>query len=114
MNQKYEKNFNERQNKRRLATEEGTKFDLEVELPILFRAFKEAQELYEKEVVQTPPTVRVRAFEASLLNSKMLQSIQKYFPNNWKFGKYRRFLLHVKGYIILSAISFLAIPTDLK
>jgi hypothetical protein len=101
MKQIYEKKMKHRHYKRRLATEKGAKFDLKEELPLMFKAFKEAHELYESEIIQTPPLARGRGFEASLLNSKMLQCIQKYFPNNWKFGKYKRFTLRVNGYIIL-------------
>jgi hypothetical protein len=101
MKQNYEKKKKHRQNKRRLATQEGAKFDLREELPLMFKAFNEAHELYEREIVQTPPQARGRGFEASLLNSKMLQCIQQHFPNNWKFGKYKRFTLRVNSYIIL-------------
>ncbi len=101
MLQNYEKKTNYRQNKRRLATLQGAKFDLEKELPLMFKAFREAYELYEIEISNTPPQARARAFEASLLNSKMIQSIQKYFPNHWRFGKYKRFTLRTNGYIVL-------------
>ncbi|MBI9052339.1 MAG: hypothetical protein JEY96_00885 [Bacteroidales bacterium] len=87
--------------KRRLASLEGCRLDLKEELPLLFRAFNQAFTAYEREVVQTPPEARARGFEASLLNSKMIQSIQSNFPVNWKFGKYRRFTLRIKGYIVL-------------
>ena len=87
--------------KRRLASFEGCKLDLKEELPLLFKAFYEAFTAYEREVVQTPPVARARGFEASLLNSKMIQSIQSNFPINWKFGKYKRFTLRIKGYIVL-------------
>ena len=30
-----------------------------------------------------------------------MQCIQKYFPVNWKFGKYKRFILRVNGYNVL-------------
>jgi len=99
--QRYKKKSNNRFNRRRLASLKGVTFDLKEELPVLFKAFKEAYELYEREIILTPPTARVRGFEASLLNSKMLQCVQKYFPNNWRFGKYKRFTLRVKGYILL-------------
>lgn len=97
----YKKVHTTRQNKRRIATLDSTRFDLSNELPIMFKAFHEAYELYESEITQTPPQARARGFEASLLNSKMIQSIQKHFPAHWKFGKYKRFTLHTKGYIIL-------------
>ena len=96
------KNFSKPRNRRRrLASEEGVLFDLKDELPILFETFKEAVELYEREISFTPPTARVRGFEASTLNSKMVQCIQKRFPHSWMFGKYRRFILRIKGYLIL-------------
>jgi len=87
--------------KRRLASLNECKIDLATELPIMFKAFQNAVTLYEKEITLTPPESRARAFEASLLNSKMIQSIQTFFPNNWKFGKYKRFLLNVQGYTVL-------------
>lgn len=101
MEQKYKKNSNLRQNKRRLATIDGVKFDLKEELPIMFQAFREAYELYEGEIIKTPPEARARGFEASLLNSKMIQCIQKNFPYSWNFGKYKRFALQTNGYVVL-------------
>ncbi|MBN2729106.1 MAG: hypothetical protein JXR53_07765 [Bacteroidales bacterium] len=87
--------------KRRLASEEGCLIDLEVELPQFFKAFEEACENYNIEVVLTPPEARCRGYEASLFNSKLIQSIQKYFPLNWKYGKYKRFILNTSGYLVL-------------
>lgn len=87
--------------KRKIATSSECQFDLEKELPIMFKAFSEAVILYDKEIVQTPPDARVISLEASLLNSKMIQCIQSQFPKNWKFGKYKRFMLRVQGYTVL-------------
>ncbi|AUC82554.1 hypothetical protein [Lacinutrix sp. Bg11-31] len=87
--------------KRRLASLEGCQNDLKNELLLMFSAFYSALNNYKEEVVQTPPEARARGFEASLLNSKMIQSIQEHFPRNWKFGKYKRFTLRINGYIIL-------------
>lgn len=101
MSQIYKKSTNSRPFRRRLATESGTKFDLKKTLPKIFKAFDLACELYKKEVVHTPQIARARAFEASLMNSKMIQAIQEYFPENWSFGKYKRFILRIDGYIIL-------------
>lgn len=87
--------------KRRLATSNECQNDLDIQLPIMFKAFSDAVRMYETEIIQTPPQSRARAFEASLLNSKMIQSIQSNFPINWKFGKYKRFLLNIQGYTVL-------------
>lgn len=87
--------------KRKLISKKECLHDLESELQTMFRAFSEATQLYEQEIVSTPPVSRAKNFEASLLNSKMMQCIQKYFPVNWKFGKYKRFILRVNGYNVL-------------
>ncbi len=87
--------------KRKLATKEGVEYDLSEYLSKLFKAFSGAVRMFEEEIVKTPPQSRARAFEASLLNSKMIQSIQEHFPKNWKFGKYKRFLLNLEGYTVL-------------
>lgn len=87
--------------KRRLATETECKNDLRNELIPMFEAFNLACINYESEVIQTPIGARARGFEASLLNSKMIQSIQTTFPNDCKFGKYKRFILRLEGYTVL-------------
>ena len=87
--------------KRRLASEQECKLDLQLELPKMFDAYHEAVSLYTIEIMQTPVLSRVISLEASLLNSKMIQCIQSHFPQNWKFGKYKRFMLRANGYTIL-------------
>lgn len=87
--------------KRRLASVEGCLIDLKDELPLIFRAFEKACKSYNNEVVQTPPEARCRGFEAALLNSKLIHGIQLYFPDSWRYGKYRRFVLYKNGYLIL-------------
>lgn len=90
-----------KKNKRKLASLIGCKTDLKSELPLLFKAFEEALSSYEFILNQIKPESRARGFEASLLNTKMIESIQKYFPSFWRFAKYKRFTLNVKGYVIL-------------
>jgi hypothetical protein len=60
--------------------------DIEELIFLVFDATGRAVTLYEKEVVLTPPQARCRGYEASLLNSKMIQCIQENFPEDWKFG----------------------------
>ena len=95
------RNSHEFPKRRRLATLEGCKVDLSEHLEMMFRCFYEALSNYSVEVQQTPVEARVRAFEASLLNSKIVASIQKHFPKKWKFGKYKRFILRINRYIVL-------------
>lgn len=87
--------------KRKIISKDECLHDLESQLQTMFQAFSEAVELFEQEIVLTPLASRAKNFEASLLNSKMMQCIQKYFPDNWRFGKYRRFILRVKGHNVL-------------
>ena len=87
--------------RRRIANPEACKSDLKAELCTLFNLYKEACSLYEKEIVKTPPDARLRGFEARLMNIKLVQCVQKYFPSNWKIGKHGRFILRINGYIVL-------------
>ena len=87
--------------KRKLISKKECLHELKKELQIMFIAFTEAIELFEKEIVLTPPIARGKGFEALLLNSKMMQCVQKHFPDNWKFGKYKRFILRIKGFNVL-------------
>jgi hypothetical protein len=87
--------------KRKIISYDDCIRDLSRELPLLFNVFECAIEMFNKEIVATPPEARARAFEAGLLNSKMIQCAQKSFPDNWKFGKHKRFILRVEGYTIL-------------
>ena len=101
--------------KRRVVSEEECKHDLQNELLKMFVAFHHAVSLYQKEILLTPPISRARAFEASLLNSKMIQSIQESFPKNWKFGKYKRFLLRVQGYnVFFKKLNGKDMPMNIK
>lgn len=98
--QKYKNGLNNPR-KRRTVSEEECRFELKEALPQMFQAFNEAFTSYETEVVMTRPEARARGFEASLLNSKMIESIQNYFPTKWKFAKYKRFVLNVNGFVVL-------------
>lgn len=87
--------------KRRIASEKECRIDLQLHLPRIFEAFTVAYQAFESEIRQTNPMARPRGFEAALLNAKIIQSIQEFFPDNWAFGKYKRFTLRVEGYTIL-------------
>ncbi len=87
--------------KRRVISKQECLNDLKITINTLFNAFKEATELYNKESLLTPIESRMRGYETSLLNSKMAQCIQKHLPHNWRFGKYKRFIINIDGYNIL-------------
>lgn len=91
----------EKKKRKRIISAKECKIELKSILPRLFEAYEDAVNQYNKEIVLTPPEARMRGFEAHLLNVKIVQSIQKFFTEDWKTGKYGRFMLYVKGYIIL-------------
>lgn len=86
--------------RKRIISAKECKIVLRTIIARLFEAYDDAVKQYNKEIVQTPPEARMRGFEAHLLNVKIVQSMQKYFCGDWKTGKYGRFMLYVKGYII--------------
>lgn len=87
--------------RRRIINAQECKHELHVPLLRMFRAFWNAKRNYEIEVVQTPYSARCRGFGASLFNSKIIQSTQFEFRENCSFGRYKRFMLRINGYIIL-------------
>lgn len=87
--------------RKRIINAKECEHDLREPLGKLFLAFWKAVRNYEKEILQTPFEARCRGFEASLLNSKLIQSVQSAFKESWTFGKYKRFMLRVNGYIML-------------
>lgn len=87
--------------KRRLINKKECLLDLRGHLTRLFLTVEDAINMYNVEVRQTPPQARVRGFEASLLNSKIIQYVQRDFPDDWHYGKYKRFALTLNDYIVL-------------
>lgn len=87
--------------KRRLATRDECMHDLKYELIAMFSAQEKAKKAFNDEVVLSKPGTRGRGFEASLYNTKMIGAFQEAFPTGWVWGKYKRFNIHVNGYIVL-------------
>ncbi len=87
--------------KRRIISAKECKCDLEKHLGILFQSVDLGIDSYNQIIPLFPVESRVRTLEASLLNSKIIEAIQQNFPEYWKFGRYKRFILRVNGYNIL-------------
>ena len=87
------KNVAETAKRKRIINAKECEYELRESLEKLFDAFWNAVRNYEKEVIQTPFTARCRGFEASLLNSKIIQSVQSVFKDDWTFGKLS--LIHI-------------------
>lgn len=86
--------------KRRIISAKECKHDLEQHLVLLFKSVSQGIDNYNQILSLFPVESRVRALEANILNSKIVEAIQLNFPENWKFGKYKRFILRVNCYNI--------------
>jgi len=71
----------------------------------LFALFPTVKKHFNAEIRNTPPEARGRDLEATLFNSKMVQSIQSYFPYDCRYVKYGRFILQKYGYIFLLGVT---------
>lgn len=91
---------NNRIGKRRQVSRDECLQDIKKDLPKMFKAFNKAVKLFNKTMEDIPFSARVR-LDAPLLNSRIVQCIQEEFSSNWKFGKYKRFVLRISDYLIL-------------
>lgn len=87
--------------KRRIITAKECKQDLKNYLEMIFGSVENGINGYNEVLSLFPVAARARALEANVLNSKIIESIQNSFPEDWRFGKYRRFVLRIDGYNIL-------------
>ncbi len=94
-------NFSGNYVKRRTVSSTECKYDLKKIAPFLFQAFNKSVEEYYSLIASIPAESRGRGWEASTLNTKMIQHFQKAFPANWRYGKYKRFLLELSTYTII-------------
>lgn len=91
---------NSRIGKRREVSQEECLHDLKKELPKMFTAYNKGVKRYNEIMEGIPLESRIR-LDAPLLISCIVGEIQNKFPNEWKFGKFKRFTLRVADYLIL-------------
>lgn len=89
------------QGKRHLANVKSCKYDLSNELPLLFNAFKDAVDKTNEALSMFSPQCRSRNLEASIVQSCFADSIMSVFQNKAFFGKHKRLILNINGYLIL-------------
>ncbi|PIB33206.1 hypothetical protein BFP78_02800 [Gaetbulibacter sp. 5U11] len=89
-----------RRGKRRQVSKVECLQDLKKDLPKFFLAFNKAVKKFNKVSSLFNPESKVR-FNASVLNTSIVESFQEEFSNNWKWGKYKRFILKLEDYIFL-------------
>ncbi|WP_298536018.1 hypothetical protein [uncultured Algibacter sp.] len=89
-----------RTGKRREVSRSECLVDLKKDLPKIFKAFNKGVKLFNKTMEDIPFNSRIR-LDAPLLNSRIVQCIQEEFPEHWKFGRYKRFVLRIEDYLVL-------------
>lgn len=91
----------EKKKRKRVINPKECQFDMKDELPLLFRAFHNAVLKFNEEVGLTSPEDRIRGFEATYFNAKLVQCLRELFGNDLKYGKYGRVILFKNGYVCL-------------
>lgn len=89
------------QGKRTLAILETVKVELKNELELLFETFQQALDKTQKIMSEFPLLSRSRTLEASIMQSCFAEVLMLNFGDKAFFGKYKRLILNVKGYVIL-------------
>jgi hypothetical protein len=87
--------------RKRIINAKECEFELRDTLIKIKECFNQAVSISLQELRSYPLYSRARGLEAAILNSNIIKCIQETFPLNWKFGKYKRFMLRINGYIIL-------------
>lgn len=86
--------------KRRPISKNEAVEGLENDLVTLFTAYHKAVAKYNDEIKRTNP-VNQAMLRAPLLHAKMRDALVEAFPDNFKIGKYNRFILHLKGFLFI-------------
>jgi len=92
---------NELTKKRRLISREEFETDMKPFLQKLGNVFVQTKEDFNNNLRFFPPGCRVRNLEASVLNASFIKNFNEAFPNKGKFGRYKRFIINLNGYILL-------------
>lgn len=89
------------QGKRLLAVNETCKIELRKELNLLFKTFDHALGKTNDALSSFPVHSRSRTLEASIVQSCFADALFQNFGEKAFYGKYKRLILRVKGYLIL-------------
>ena len=89
------------QGKRVLPVNETCKVELKKDIQLLYKAYEEALIKTSKVLSIIPIHSRSRILEASVIQSCFAESLMNNFPNKALYGRYRRLILRLKGYLIL-------------
>lgn len=88
-------------NKRRIITSKECEIDLKNYLESIFGAVVRGIDKYNEIRLLFSPQSKTRGFDAGALNTAIVESLQKTFPDNWYWGMYKRFILRLSNYLFL-------------
>lgn len=101
--------------RKRILSVKECEHDLKDVLPLLNEGFHEALQKALTLVKNVPPHARCRGYEATICNSCLVEIMQKKFPHNWYWGKFKRFYIRIKNYIILiKKLNLKNMPMNIK
>ncbi len=89
------------QGKRMLADRRSCLIDLKIDGTKLFTAFDDALSKVNSILNSFPPQTRSRNLEASVMQSCFTETLFAHFPSQAFFGKYKRLILRINGYVLL-------------
>lgn len=90
-----------KQGKRSLAVYEACMLELKQELKLLLRTYEEALSLTNERLASFAPDIRARTLEAAIVQSCFAEVLFRNFEGNVFWGRHKRLILRVKGYLIL-------------
>ena len=103
------------QGKRRLASESECKVELKKELQLLFNVFYTALVKTNAVLSAFQPSHRSRTFEASVMQSSFAEALSNSFGEKAFYGKYKRLILRINGYLILfKKLNGKGVPMNIK
>lgn len=101
--------------KRRIISAKECKHDLREFLMLLFRSVNQGIDKYNEIISMFSLDSRVRCLESTVLNAKIIESLQSNFADKWRFGKYKRFILQLNGYSIFpKKLNYKDLPMNIK
>lgn len=89
------------QGKRSLANRDAIIKELKKELNSLFKVFFNAIAKTSDALLMFPPHIRSRTLEASIIQSFYNGALFEAFENKAFFGKYKRLILSINGYLVM-------------
>lgn len=101
--------------KRRIVTDKECERDLKGFLIKLFHGVNNGVDKFNIYRSYFKQSSKVRGNDASNLNTSIIESLQDTFQDNWRWGKYKRFILRINSYtFFVKKLSKSGMPMNVK